>query len=54
MYDELFDTKEKEYDFQNITEKQEIKLILNTYIEKYYDESDDKDTWFNKVKELSE
>ena len=54
MYDELFDTKEREYDFQNITDKDEIKLILNTYMEKYYDESDDKDTWFNKVKELSE
>ena len=52
MYDELFD--KKEYDFQNITDKNEIKLILNTYVEKYYDESDDKDTWFNKVKELSE
>ena len=54
MYDELFDTKERKYDFQNITDKDEIKLILNTYMEKYYDESDDKDTWFNKVKELSE
>ena len=52
MYDELFD--KKEYNFQNITDKNEIKLILNTYVEKYYDESDDKDTWFNKVKELSE
>ena len=48
MYDELFD--KKEYNFQNITDKNEIKLILNTYVEKYYDESDDKDTWFNKVK----
>ena len=26
--------------------------ILNIYFDKYYDEKDDKDTWFNKVKEL--
>ena len=54
MYDELFNKKEKEYDFLNITDKDEIKLILNTYIDKYYNDNDDKDTWFNKVKELSE
>ena len=52
MYNELFDKKEKEYDFKNITDKEEIKNICNTYIEKYYDINDDKDTWFNKVKEL--
>ncbi|MBE6160621.1 MAG: glutamate--tRNA ligase [Firmicutes bacterium] len=52
MYKELFDKKEKEYDFKNITDKEEIKNICNTYIEKYYDINDDKDTWFNKVKEL--
>ena len=32
----------------------EIKNIINTYIDEYYDENDDKDTWFNKIKELSE
>jgi len=50
MYDELFTNLE--YNFQKITDKEEIKNILNTYIEKYYDESDDKDTWFNKMKSL--
>ena len=54
MYDELFEKEEKEYDFLNIKDKEEIKLILNTYINKYYSDDDDKDTWFNKVKELSE
>ena len=24
------------------------------YLEKYYNESDDKDTWFNKIKELTD
>ena len=56
MYDELFDKYASEYgyDYQAITDKVEIKNIINTYIDKYYDENDDKDTWFNKVKELSE
>ena len=30
----------------------EIKNILNIYFDKYYVPNDDKDTWFNKVKEL--
>lgn len=53
MYDELFNSKEKEYKFQSITDKDEIKSIVSTYLNEYYAESDDKDTWFNKVKELS-
>lgn len=39
---------------EKITDKEEIKNIINTYIDEYYDENDDKDTWFNKIKELSE
>ena len=56
MYDELFDKYKDEYgyDYQSITDKEEIKKIINTYIDKYYDENDDKETWFNKIKELSE
>jgi len=41
-----------EYEFMKITDKDEIKNICNTYFEKYYCESDDKDTWFNKIKEM--
>lgn len=52
MFNELFDNQEKEYDFKNITDLEEIKNICNTYIDKYYDVNDDKDTWFNKMKEL--
>ena len=52
MFDECFDSKELNYDFKNITDKEEIKNILTTYIDKYYNESDDKDTWFNKIKTL--
>ncbi len=49
MYDELFTNLN--YEWQNITDKEEIKNILNLYISKY-DVNDDKDTWFNKVKEV--
>ena len=53
MYDELFYKDDNLYDFQTINEIEEIKKILKEYIEKYYDEADDKETWFNKIKELS-
>ncbi len=49
MYDELFTNLN--YEWQNITDKNEIKKILNLYISKY-DVNDDKDTWFNKMKEV--
>jgi len=52
MYDEYF-TGELTYDFGKIQDKEDIKNILNTYITKYFNENDDKETWFNKVKELS-
>ncbi len=52
MYDELF--KPSNYEWQNITDKEEQKLILDTYLNEYYDIDDDKDTWFNKMKELTE
>ena len=53
MFDELFETKEKTYDFQLINDKEEIKKIVTAYFDKYYDDSDDKDTWFDKVKALA-
>ena len=52
MYDEFF--KDFEYDFDKITDREEISRILSTYIEKYYNSKDDKETWFNKVKELTD
>ncbi len=52
MYDELFNVPEAEYEFKNITDKEEIKKILNTYIDNYYDPCDDNEVWFNKMKEL--
>ena len=32
MYDDLFDKEDKVYEWKNITDKDEIKNILNTYI----------------------
>ncbi len=52
MYKELFDKEKKEYDYQTITDINEIKTITNTYISKYYNDNDDKETWFNKIKSL--
>ena len=50
MYDELFN--DVTYEWQSISDLDLIKNILNEYFTNYYDEADDKETWFNKVKEL--
>ena len=52
MYDELFNDN-LEYNFDKINNSEEIKNILNEYI-KLYDENDDKDTWFNKIKDVAD
>ncbi len=51
MFDELFDNVVYDFGVNNIDE---VKKIINLYIDKYYDENDDKDTWFDKIKKLSE
>ena len=51
MYDDLFLDRDKVYEFQKITDESEIKLILDTYIDKYFDVSD-KEVWFNNIKLL--
>ncbi len=53
MYDELFE-ENLEYHFAKINDAFEIEKILNTYIDEYYEENDDKDTWFNKIKSLTD
>lgn len=53
MYDDKFLEVSQEYPYQVVNEKQEIEKILKLYLEKYYDPSDDKQTWFNKIKELA-
>ena len=53
MYDELFDDMKTDYDFVNIKDKKLIKEACDLYFSKYYDINDDKDTWFNKMKEAA-
>ena len=53
MYDDVFYSKKRDYPYQVINDKEKIKKILDLYIEKYYNDNDDKDTWFEKIKELA-
>ena len=54
MYDSEFYNNTQEYPYQPaISNKEDISKILDLYIEKYYDENDDKQTWFNKIKEVA-
>ena len=53
LYDEVFFEKEHEDEWQSITDKTEIKAIIEEYL-KVYDVADDKDTWFGKMKDVAE
>ena len=53
MYDDNFYSKENNYEYQVINDKNDIEKILTLYIEKYFDENDDKQAWFDKIKALS-
>ena len=54
MYDKEFEKIKANYELQKITDKEKIKNILNVYAEKYFDLNDDKQTWFDKLKDLAE
>ena len=45
--------EDKTYEFNGI-DIEEVRNVLKTYFDKYYDASFDKDTWFNKMKEAAE
>jgi len=53
MFDELYENHDKKYEWQAVSDKEEIDKIVMTYLNEYYDENDDKETWFNKIKDLS-
>ena len=53
MYDDKFLAKEQEYPYQVINEKEDVNKILDLYVKNYYDENDDKQQWFDKIKELA-
>ena len=48
MYDELFFNEEKAFERKDYYSKE----LLEYYIDNVYDEADDKQTWFNKIKEM--
>ncbi len=48
MYDELFAKDETTYEHKDFYDKE----LLTYYIDNVYDENDDKQTWFNKIKEM--
>ncbi len=48
MYDELFTNDNTYYEQKEFYDKE----LLTYYINNVYDENDDKDTWFNKIKEM--
>ena len=50
MFDELFNENKDEYEEMPTISKD----ILSEYISNIYDESDDEQTWFNKVKEFAD
>ena len=53
MYDNIFFNKDMEYPYQVINDKEDINKILKLYIDKYYNENDDKQAWFDRIKELA-
>ena len=53
MYDEWFYKNYTKPEYQVINEKADIEKILKLYLEKFYNEADDKQEWFDKIKKLS-
>lgn len=53
MFNEKFD-KNADFEYAKISDKCEIDKIKKIYIEKYFDINDDKQRWFDKMKDLAE
>lgn len=51
MYDDLYEKRNKVYEYQKIQDLEEIRRILRVYMDKYFNITD-KDTWFNNIKLL--
>lgn len=51
MYDELF--SDVDFDFSFLKHEEDAKKIVSTYLSDFFDINDDKETWFNKIKELT-
>ena len=53
MYNEEFEKVKNNYELQTINNKEDIRKILDLYAEEYFNIDDDKQTWFNKIKEVA-
>lgn len=53
MFNDKFD-KNAEFEYGKVTDKELISKITKLYVEKYFDINDDKQTWFDKMKDLAE
>ena len=54
MYDDKYFNDNSEYEFGKINNKEEVKNIVQLYLNKYFNINDDKQTWFDKIKDLAE
>ena len=54
MFDNKFLNENVVYEYVKINNKEEINKILQAYINEFFDINDEKDTWFNKIKDLAE
>ena len=53
MYNEEFD-KITDFEYGKISNNEDVDKIIKLYKEKYYNENDDKQMWFDKIKDLAE
>lgn len=53
MYPEKF-AQNTEFEYQKISDKEEINKIVSEYVNNHFDINDDKQTWFNKMKDVAE
>ena len=54
MYDNKFLNDDVVYEYGKISDKNAINKLIKEYVTEYFDINDDKDTWFNKIKDLAE
>ena len=54
MYDDCFYNSDVKYEYQTISDKATLTKLFELYADKYYDEADDNQAWFNKLKDLSD
>ncbi len=52
MYEKGFEEMAKNYDFKLIKDKAQILEIAKLYLQNFYDQNDDKQTWFAKLKQM--